>query len=214
MRLLSLWVSIINMLAISTVATADVVSVGNSKGDVVRPSAYVGCLNALPKTLKLPQDAPETMRLLVPKGETVIDYETLIAGQGWGASLKYHSAYCDVVVYMYNKNKSTLTVVDAQHEQTEFDGFKAERVFEKEVGDYIFYGKAAVTPLDEFDKNQVQMMSVGAVNNTFIKYRTVCRQITDIPAEANYRIADSVTSQVIKETLASLNDCISQEKSQ
>ncbi len=212
MRLLLVCGVLATVLGISIGVTADVVSVDNEADEPQKSSVYVVCLNDLPKTLTLPQGAPETMRMLVPKGEQVIDYEPLIAGQGWGASIKYHSAYCDVVVYAYDKNKLSLTVDDAKQEHTEFDGFVSESVFEKEVGDYIFYGKAGIAPLDNVNKKQVQMFSVAAVNDTFIKYRTVCRHITDISPEANYKIADSISSQVIKETLVLLDRCLTESK--
>ncbi len=200
--------NIVCLLVLPAVAFGALVSVENEDDKTVEPSVYVHCLNELPKTLTLPKGAPETMRLLIPKGESVIDYEPLIAGKGWGASIKYHSAYCDVAIYVYDKNKAVLTKQDAKQEQADFDGFVAESVFEKEVGDYVFYGKAGIAPLDNPINKQVQMFSVAAVHNMFIKYRTVCRHIVDIPADANYKIADSMVSQVMKETLVLLDRCL------
>ncbi len=176
------------------------------------PSIYFQCLRTLPKTLDLPPKAPETMRLLVPKTNYLIDYEPLIAGTGWGASLKYRSAYCEVVVYAYDHNKMTLSKEDAQQERTLFDGFKPESTFEKEVGDYVFYGTAGLSAFEPKGDKQVQMFSVAAVHNTFIKYRTVCRHIADISLDANYRIADTMTTQVIKETLMPLDMCLTEAK--
>lgn len=176
------------------------------------PSVYAVCLDKLPTTLDLPDKAPETMRLLVPKTENMLtDYEPLIAGKGWGASIKYRSSYCEVVVYAYNRNKENLTAKDAEIERDLFDGFSAHTKFEKEVGNYVFYGSAGVAPLGEGTDNQVQMMSIGAIHDTFIKYRTVCRHVSDIDATANYRIADLMTSQVIKETLIKLDSCLTNE---
>lgn len=178
------------------------------------PSIYFQCLRTLPKTIDLPPKAPETMRLLVPKKNYLIDYEPLIAGEGWGASLKYRSAYCEVVVYAYDHNKTTLTKEDAQQERTLFDGFKPESTFEKEVGDYVFYGTAGLSAFEPKGDKQVQMFSVAAVHDTFIKYRTVCRHIADISLDANYRIADTMTTQVMKETLMPLDMCLIKAKAE
>lgn len=175
----------------------------------VQPSVYAVCLDKLPTTLELPDKAPETMRLLIPKtGKMLTDYEPLIAGKGWGASIKYHSAYCEVIVYAYNRNKEHLTSKDAEDERNSFDGFKAQTKFEKEVGDHVFYGSAGIASLGEGTDNQVQMVAIGAVHDVFIKYRTVCRHVSDIDASSNYRIADLMTSQVIKETLVKLDMCL------
>ncbi len=171
-------------------------------------SVYAMCLNRIPTTLSLPQNAPETMRLLVPAGEKIIDYEKIISGRGWGASIKYHSAHCDVAVYVYDKTMPTITDVEAKRELAEFDGFESDSIYEKEVGDYVFYGKAGIVPLEKSSPRQVQMVSVAAVNNLFVKYRTICRHITDITPEANYQIADVQTSQVMKETLMLLDGCL------
>lgn len=179
--------------------------------DTMSESLYAGCLRKLPKTLKLPAKAPETMRMLVPKENFLTDYEPLIGGVGWGASLKYRNTSCEVVVYAYDKGKASLTDKEAQTERQLFDGFPSEGVFEKEVGDFTFYGTAGIAPLDTSDK-QVQMFSVAAVHNTFIKYRTVCRHLVDLPDESNYRVADLITSQVIKETLIPLDNCLIAEK--
>ncbi len=175
-------------------------------------SIYMRCLRELPTTLQLSPEAPETMRFLVPMTDYAVDYEKEISGEGWGASLKYRNTACEVVVYAYDHARNDLTDADARKERDEFDGFSAESMFEKEVGTHIFYGTAGLSALTANGDKQVQMFSVGAVNQTFIKYRTVCRYLTDIPLDANYRIADMMTTEVMKQTLVPLDTCLSQEK--
>ncbi len=175
-------------------------------------SIYMRCLRKLPTTLKSSSDAPETMRFLVPIKDYAVDYEKEISGEGWGASLKYRNVACEVVVYAYDHARNGLTDADARKERDEFDGFLAESIFEKEVGTHTFYGTAGLSALTANGDKQVQMFSVGAVNQTFIKYRTVCRYLTDIPLDANYRIADMMTTEVMKQTLVPLDTCLSQEK--
>lgn len=189
-----------------------VCSYSNAVNAVSDESIYAKCLKELPRTLALPAKAPETMRLLVPKKDYLIDYESFIAGAGWGSSLKYRSTVCEVVVYAYNHHKTTLTEDDAREERDSFDGFQPESLFEKEVGEFIFYGTAGLSAFEPQGDKQVQMFSVAAVHNTFVKYRTVCRHITDISLDANYRMADEMTTQVIKETLLPLDRCLTQKK--
>lgn len=168
------------------------------------------CIKKLPNRLGLEQKAPETMRFISNETD-IIDYENQKGGKGWGYARKYRNGSCEVIIYVYNREKEVVSNEDISAELAYFDGFTPEGQFQKEVGEDVFSGIAGIKAVDETVGKQVHMVSITAKNRQFIKYRTSCRLMSDLKEEANFRLADMFTTQVLKETYGLLSDCLSEE---
>jgi len=168
------------------------------------------CIKNLPNRLGLEKNAPETMRFVGDETD-IIDYESQKGGQGWGYARKYRNGSCEVIVYVYNREKESISNDDVSAELAYFDGFTPEGQFQKDVGDDVFSGIAGIKAVDETVGKQVHMVSITAKHGQFIKYRTSCRLMSDLKEEANFRLADMFTTQVIKGTYGLLSDCLSEK---
>lgn len=170
----------------------------------------VTCIKNLPNRLGLEKNAPETMRFIGNETD-IIDYESQKGGKGWGYARKYRNGSCEVVIYVYNREKEAVSNDDVSLELAYFDGFTPKGQFQKEVGEDVFLGFAGIKSIDEAVGKQVHMVSITAKHGQFVKYRTSCRLMSDLKEEANFRLADMFTTQVIKETYGRLSDCLSEE---
>ena len=174
---------------------------------VVHAEIQEYCLKQLPSRLFLEKDVPQNMQFLSDYKQ-LINYEVLNDGKGWGYSLKYQNAYCEVIIYIYNRQKSTITDSDVDDELLYFDGFVPSGQFSKNVGTEVFKGYAGMAIVDEKIGQQTQMVSLAQTENQFVKYRTSCRKMSDLSEAANYRMADQFTTNVIKGTYAKLSECL------
>lgn len=165
------------------------------------------CLKQLPSKLYLEKGVPQNMQF-VSDYTQLVNYEILKDGEGWGHSLKYQNAYCEVVVYVYNRQKTNVTGSDVEDELAYFDGFQPNGKFDKTVGSDTFKGYAGMAVIDEKTGPQMQMVAITHTANQFVKYRTSCRKMNGLSDESNFRMTDQFTTQVIKGTYGRLLDCL------
>lgn len=165
------------------------------------------CLKQLPSRLHLDKDIPQNMQF-VSDYTQLTNYEILKDGEGWGYSLKYQNAYCEVIVYVYNRQKTSINDSDVTDELEYFDGFTPNGQFSKNVGSDVFKGYAGMAVIDEKIGLQTQMVALTQTGNQFVKYRTSCRQMSGLSDDANFRMTDQFTTNVIKGTYAKLSECL------
>ena len=165
------------------------------------------CLKQLPSRLHLEKDVPQNMQF-VSDYTHLTNYEILKDGKGWGHSLKYQNAYCEIIIYVYNRQKENITDSDVTDELAYFDGFEPKGQFNKNVGTDVFKGYAGMAVIDEKIGQQMQMVAITQTGNQFVKYRTSCRKMLGLSDDANFRMADQLTTQAIKGTYAKLSDCL------
>lgn len=165
------------------------------------------CLKQLPSRLHLDKDIPQNMQF-VSDYTQLTNYEILKDGEGWGYSLKYQNAYCEVIVYVYNRQKTSINDSDVVDELAYFDGFVPNGQFSKSVGSDVFKGYGGMAVIDEKIGLQTQMVALTQTGNQFVKYRTSCRQMSGLSDDANFRMTDQFTTNVIKGTYAKLSECL------
>lgn len=168
-------------------------------------SSALVCLKQLPE--KLQQNAPDSFQF-ARVSKDVKNYEEELGGAGWGYSVKYQNNYCEVMIYLYTRQKTSVTQSDIQEEMTAFDGFKYPSYVQKEIDHVVFSVAQGITPVEKNADKQFQLLALTSAHNHFLKYRASCRQITGLTDEQNFQLSESFLATVIQKTLKKITFCL------
>ncbi len=163
------------------------------------------CLKQLPE--KFQQKSPDSFQFK-RMTTNVKSYEEEPGGAGWGYAVKYQNNYCEVMIYLYTRQKNSITPADTETEMAEFDGFEYADSVQKEIDDVSFSFAQGITQFEKNADKQFQLLALTSVQNHFLKYRASCRQINGLTEQKNFHLAESFLTNVIQKSLKKITFCL------